>query len=202
VLLCRRTLRDDWSGTAQTPAWAACSIQVCLAQKQTVTGPSVRLQLPQWLRCKTRWLSVAEGGGGRGGTIGLRSQCQESAAGERRPEAWCRARAETAAGSGDQVLARAKGAALRPNTLRARHQQRAMGLRRGSDPDWRSRQRQPGVHCGTRSPRRTKALIIYEATGNLKAVQILFGQSRIESTVLNLGLHVGDAPTLAKPADV
>ncbi|BEV00878.1 hypothetical protein NSDW_19720 [Novosphingobium olei] len=43
---------------------------------------------------------------------------------------------------------------------------------------------------GTHSLRRTKASIIYRATGNLRAVQILLGHSKIENTVRYLGIDV------------
>lgn len=36
---------------------------------------------------------------------------------------------------------------------------------------------------GTHSLRRTKAALIYKATGNLRAIQILLGHSKIENTV-------------------
>jgi integrase len=55
---------------------------------------------------------------------------------------------------------------------------------------------------GTHSLRRTKASIIYKATGNLRAVQILLGHSKIESTVRYLGVDVEDALTLAERTDV
>jgi site-specific recombinase XerC len=51
---------------------------------------------------------------------------------------------------------------------------------------------------GTHSLRRTKASIIYKATGNLRAVQILLGHTKIESTVRYLGVDVEDALTLAE----
>jgi len=51
---------------------------------------------------------------------------------------------------------------------------------------------------GTHSLRRTKASIIYKATGNLRAVQILLGHTKIESTVRYLGVGVEDALTLAE----
>jgi len=54
---------------------------------------------------------------------------------------------------------------------------------------------------GTHSLRRTKAAIIYKQTGNLRAVQILLGQTKIESTVRNLGVNVEDALTLAEGTD-
>ena len=55
---------------------------------------------------------------------------------------------------------------------------------------------------GTHSLRRTKASIIYKATGNLRAVQILLGHIKIESTVRYLGVDVEDALHLAESTDV
>ena len=55
---------------------------------------------------------------------------------------------------------------------------------------------------GTHSLRRTKALIIYKATGNLRAVQILLGHTKIENTVRYLGVDVEDALTLAEGAEI
>jgi hypothetical protein len=46
---------------------------------------------------------------------------------------------------------------------------------------------------GTHSLRRTKASIIYKQTGNLRAVQILLGHTKIESTVRYLGVDIEDA---------
>ena len=51
---------------------------------------------------------------------------------------------------------------------------------------------------GTHFLRRTKASMIYRATGNLRAVQILLGHSKIENTVRYLGIDVGDALALAE----
>jgi integrase len=51
---------------------------------------------------------------------------------------------------------------------------------------------------GTHSPRRTKAFIIYKATGNLRAVQILPGHSKIENTIRYLGVDIEDALALAE----
>jgi len=55
---------------------------------------------------------------------------------------------------------------------------------------------------GTHSLRRTKASIIYKATGNLRAVQILLGHTKIESTVRYLGVNVEDALTLAEGTEI
>jgi integrase len=55
---------------------------------------------------------------------------------------------------------------------------------------------------GTHSLRRTKASIIYKATGNLRAVQILLGHSKIENTIRYLGVDVEDALTLAEGTEI
>ena len=55
---------------------------------------------------------------------------------------------------------------------------------------------------GTHSLRRTKASIIYKATGNLRAVQILLGHTKIENTVRYLGVEVEDALILAEATEI
>ena len=55
---------------------------------------------------------------------------------------------------------------------------------------------------GTHPLRRTKASIIYKATGNLRAVQILLGHTKIENTVRYLGVDVEDALTLAEGTEI
>ncbi|MER8784607.1 tyrosine-type recombinase/integrase [Mesorhizobium sp. M1006] len=55
---------------------------------------------------------------------------------------------------------------------------------------------------GTHSLRRTKASIIYKATGNLRAIQILLGHTKIENTVRYLGVDVEDALTLAEGTEI
>jgi integrase len=55
---------------------------------------------------------------------------------------------------------------------------------------------------GTHSLRRTKATLIYRRTGNLRAVQLLLGHRKIESTVRYLGIDVDDALTIAEQVDV
>ena len=54
----------------------------------------------------------------------------------------------------------------------------------------------------THSMRRTKATLIYRRTGNLRAVQLLLGHSKIESTVRYLGVEVDDALEIAEKIDV
>jgi integrase len=55
---------------------------------------------------------------------------------------------------------------------------------------------------GTHSLRRTKATLIYRHTGNLRAVQLLLGHTKIESTVRYLGIEVDDALAIAEQVDV
>ena len=55
---------------------------------------------------------------------------------------------------------------------------------------------------GTHSLRRTKATLIYRRTGNLRAVQLLLGHTRMESTVRYLGIEVDDALAIAEQIEV
>jgi integrase len=55
---------------------------------------------------------------------------------------------------------------------------------------------------GTHSLRRTKASLIYKRTKNLRAVQLLLGHARVESTVRYLGVEVDDALELAEKTEV
>jgi len=55
---------------------------------------------------------------------------------------------------------------------------------------------------GTHSLRRTKAALIYRRTGNLRAVQLLLGHTKIESTARYLGIDVDDALAIAEQVDV
>jgi site-specific recombinase XerC len=50
--------------------------------------------------------------------------------------------------------------------------------------------------------RRTKVSLIYKATGNLRAVQILLGHTNIENTVRYLGIDVDDALTLSERTEI
>jgi integrase len=55
---------------------------------------------------------------------------------------------------------------------------------------------------GTHSLRRTKATLICRRTGNLRAVQLLLGHRRVESTVRYLGIEVDDALSISEQVDV
>jgi len=55
---------------------------------------------------------------------------------------------------------------------------------------------------GTHSMRRTKASLIYRRTKNLRAVQLLLGHAKIESTVRYLGIEVDDALEMAEDTEV
>jgi len=55
---------------------------------------------------------------------------------------------------------------------------------------------------GTHSIRRTKATLIYRRTGNLRAVQLLLGHTKVESTARYLGIEVDDALTIAENVDI
>jgi site-specific recombinase XerC len=47
-----------------------------------------------------------------------------------------------------------------------------------------------------------QASLIYKATGNLRAVQILLGRTKVENTVRYLGVDVEDALKLAEHTEV
>ena len=55
---------------------------------------------------------------------------------------------------------------------------------------------------GTHSLRRTKAAVIYRKTGNLRAVQLLLGHSKLESTVRCLGVDVDDTLDISCSTDL
>jgi integrase len=55
---------------------------------------------------------------------------------------------------------------------------------------------------GTHSIRRTKASLIYRRTKNLRAVQLLLGHTKLESTVRYLGIEVDDALEMAEQTEV
>ena len=55
---------------------------------------------------------------------------------------------------------------------------------------------------GTHSIRRTKAALIYRRTRNLRAVHLLLGHTKLESTVRYLGIEVDDALEMAEQTEV
>ena len=55
---------------------------------------------------------------------------------------------------------------------------------------------------GTHSMRRTKAALIYKKTGNLRAVQLLLGHTKLESTVRYLGIEVDDALNISEQVEL
>lgn len=55
---------------------------------------------------------------------------------------------------------------------------------------------------GTHTLRRTKASLIYRRTKNLRAVQLLLGHAKLESTVRYLGIEVDDALEMAEQTEV
>ena len=55
---------------------------------------------------------------------------------------------------------------------------------------------------GTHSMRRTKAAQIYRTTGNLRAVQLLLGHTKLESTVRYLGIEVDDALSISEQVEL
>jgi site-specific recombinase XerC len=54
---------------------------------------------------------------------------------------------------------------------------------------------------GTHSLRRTKVTLIYRRTGNLRAVQLLLGHAKIESTVRYLGIDIDDAIAISEQVE-
>lgn len=55
---------------------------------------------------------------------------------------------------------------------------------------------------GTHSLRRTKATLIYKRTKNLRAIQLLLGHTKLESTVRYLGIEVDDALEMSEQTEV
>ena len=56
--------------------------------------------------------------------------------------------------------------------------------------------------CGTHTIRRTKASLIYRRTKNIRAVQLLLGHTKLESTVRYLGIEVEDALELSEQTEI
>ena len=59
----------------------------------------------------------------------------------------------------------------------------------------------PAVY-GTHTMRRTKATLIYKRTKNLRAVQLLLGHTKLESTVRYLGIEVDDALEISEQTEI
>ncbi len=55
---------------------------------------------------------------------------------------------------------------------------------------------------GTHSLRRTKAAQIYKKTGNLRAVQLLLGHTKMDSTVRHLGVDLEDALAISESVEI
>lgn len=55
---------------------------------------------------------------------------------------------------------------------------------------------------GTHSMRRTKVAQIYRKTGNLRAVQLLLGHTKMDSTVRDLGVELEDALAIAEAVEL
>ena len=58
------------------------------------------------------------------------------------------------------------------------------------------------IFYGTHSMRRTKVTQIYRKTGNLRALQLLLGHTKLESTVRYLGIEVDDALHIAEQIEL
>ena len=67
---------------------------------------------------------------------------------------------------------------------------------------WVERPGLAGSADGTHSLRRTKAAQIYKKTGNLRAVQLLLGHTKLESTVRYLGIEVDDALSISEQVEL
>jgi integrase len=55
---------------------------------------------------------------------------------------------------------------------------------------------------GTHTMRRTKPTLIYRRTKNLRAIQLLLGHTKLESTVRYLGIEVDDALEMAEQTEI
>ena len=99
-------------------------------------------------------------------------------------------------------------------SVEARHGQYLFPSRFRAQPHLSTRQYARIVHAwvesagldsaayGTHSMRRTKAAQIYKKTGNLRAVQLLLGHTKLESTVRYLGIEVDDALSISEQIEL
>jgi integrase len=94
-----------------------------------------------------------------------------------------------------------EGRYLFPSRLRAKPhvstRQYARIVHRGAD-----RAGLDSSSYGTHSLRRTKPAQIYKKTGNLQAVQLLLGHTKLESTVRHLGIKVDDALCISERVEL
>jgi site-specific recombinase XerC len=88
-----------------------------------------------------------------------------------------------------------------PSRINHAHQHEHEATRRLVD-EWVTAIGLRRAEYGTHSLRRTKASMIYKATGNLRAVRILLGHTKIENTVRYLGVDVEDALLLAERTEI
>jgi integrase len=79
--------------------------------------------------------------------------------------------------------------------LGTRHYARILG-------DWVDQLGLDRADYGAHSMRRTKATLIYRRTKNLRAVQLLLGHSKLESTVRYLGIEVDDALEISEQTEI
>lgn len=68
--------------------------------------------------------------------------------------------------------------------------------------DWVSSIGLEATAYGTHSMRRTKVTQIYKKTGNLRAVQLLSGHTKMDSTVQYLGVELEDALAIAEAIEI
>jgi len=68
--------------------------------------------------------------------------------------------------------------------------------------DWIAAIGLPSSAYATHTLRRTKATLLYRKTGNLRAIQLLLGHAKIDSTVRYLGVEVEDALALSEGLDL
>ena len=68
--------------------------------------------------------------------------------------------------------------------------------------DWVSSIGLDPCEYSTHSMRRTKAALIYRKTGDLRAVQLLLGHTKVDSTVRYLGVELEDALRIAEKIDI
>jgi integrase len=68
--------------------------------------------------------------------------------------------------------------------------------------EWVERANLDSSAYGTHSLRRTKVSQIYKKTGNLRAIQLLLGHTKLESTVRYLGIEVDDALSISEQVEL